>query len=369
MQGNLRYYSEKKSWSASKDVEFFDFIPREGPTGGRVVIDGFWVYGDWQIDNATLASEGEDFARIFGRIQVVQRDGLLRWNLPGDASRIACYGLLGPTRVGENADTSTSETNLTGTTALYIPMSKPLVHTADDFALPNDTFAKVVVQGMSASDLDISTSDVTLDSVDYYIVADCHEEHDLQFHCIDVVKMDELTSTTEGVISVNGKMHDLYLHARGASGGASLANLTDVRIDEPRGLLQTSKRTELTREYRFKRQCANNLNSTMGGELRADPFANSKACAVIISDERTSSFVGAYADRVKLNLTNSVASLRAITRTVKPRSAESLNAVAAAYGLKRVEQLTVKTNKKSKRNLGDWDRQHWPYLRLKAPLR
>jgi hypothetical protein len=368
VQGDLQYYSEKKSWSAGTDVEFFDFVPRQGPGGGRIVIDGFRCIATWQIDVATALREGEDMPRIFGRIQVVQRDGVVRWNAPGDASRILSYQFLGPSMVSENADTGATETNLTGTTELYIPMSKPLIHTPEDTALPADSFAKVIVQGMSSSDLNLGTSVVTFDAGTYYIIADCHEEHDLQFHCVDVVKVDELTSTTEGVISVGGKVHDMTLWARGAAGGASLANLTSVRIDEPAGMLQTSLRTELVTRYRYKRGSAANLNSTVGSEVRSDPFTNSKACGVIVSDKRTSTFSGAYADRIKLNLDNSVSSLRVLTRTMKPRSLESMNQIAAQYGLRSVEQITVKTDKKTRRNLADWDRRDWPYLPFKAPL-
>lgn len=369
MQGTLDHKSEVKAWSDGKEVEFFDWIPPEGPTGGRMVVHGFRLIADWQIDVATALAQGEDFPRLFTRVMVVQRDGVVRWNLTGDESRIACYGLLGPRRVSENADTGASETNLTGTTELYIPMSKPLVHTGEDFALGVESFGKVVIQGCGAAALDIGSSDVTIDSINYYVIADCSEEHDLQFKCVDTVKADELTSTGEGVISVGGKIHDLYLHKRGASGATALTNLTDIRIDEPRGMLPLSKKTELVRKYRWKRGCASNLNSTMGGEVRADPFVTGGACPVFISDERTSAWSGPYADRVKLTLTNTEASLKAITRTVKPRSPESANQLAARYGVRAQEQIVVKTAKKTKRALGDWPREMRPYLALKTTLR
>lgn len=366
--GNLRYYSETKSYSAGREIEFFDFVPREGPTGGRVVIDGFWIYADWQLDFATAATEGEDLARIFGRVIVEQRDGTKRWNLPGDASRIACYALLGTDRVSENADQAAAN-NVTGTTRLYVPMSKPHAHTPEDFALPADEFAKVILTCMSASDMNLGSGTVNVDSVTYYVMVDAHEEHDLQFHCVDVVKADLLTSTSEGVLSISGKLHDLILWARGQSGGASLANLTDVRIDEPLGFLQTSKRTELLNEYRFKRGVAANLNGTMGSEVRADPFATGVACAVMLHDERVSAWEGPILDRAKLSLTNTVASLYAIQRIIKPRSVGASNQVAAAYGLRSADQLTVKTNKKTAKSITDWPRHLHPFLPLKAPLR
>lgn len=368
MQGDLTYYSERKASTGPGDMEFFGFVPRQGPNGGRVVIDGFRVVVEWDIDVATAAAEGEDFARLFGNVQVVQRDGLVRWNLSGDRTRAACFALLGPQRMTDNADTGSSENDLTGRTELYVPMSKPWVHTEDDTALPVDNFAKVIIAGVTlATVLDIGSSAVTVNSLTYFVIADCHEDLDLQFYCVDVVKADLHTSTSETVISVGGKVHDLLLHATGAGGGASLSNLTNVRIDEPAGMLQTMTRLELESKYRYKR-LAGASSATVGGERYSDPFVNDKACAVILSDKRTSSWSGAYAERLKLNLSNSVSSIYSITRTMKPRSIESMNQIAAQYGVNRIEQITVKTDKKSKRTLGEWPRHLWPYLRFKAPL-
>lgn len=369
MQGTLRYYSEVKARTGSRDNEFFDFFPREGPTGGRVVLMGVWCYANWQVDITGAAEEGEDFARIFGRIQIETRQGVKRWNLTGAQTRIASYAFCGPEKYSENADTGASETNLTGTTAIYVPLAKPLVHTPDDFALPGDEFGKVIITDCAAADLDIGSCDATIDSVDYYLILDAVEEHDLQLHCTDVVKADLMTSTSEGVISVMGKLHDLIFWAAGAAGGASLANLTDVRIDEPAGVLPTSKRTELLREYRWKRGVGSNLNGTIGGEVRSDPFTAGKAVYAIVSTKNTSAWAGPYMDRLKINMTNSVSSVYAITRTVKPRPKSEANAVAAAYGLKSADQLSVKTDKKTQRSLSDWPKPLHPYLRLKAPLR
>ena len=368
--GLLRYYSEAKSWSGTSqgDREFFDFVPREGPNMGRVVIDGFWVYASYDITVATAVIQGEDLARVFGQIIVEKRDGMKRWNLPGDATRIATYAFLGADRFSESADVAVASNN-TGLYGLYVPMSKPLIHTPEDFALPADEFGKVVIRDVPPADLDIGTSDATIVSITYYVVVDAHEEFDLQFHCDDVVKADLFTSTSETVLQCGGKLQDLLIFARGASGGASLANFTNVRIDEPRGLLQQSLRTELQREYRFKRRAVNNLNSTMGGEVRADPFANNQALAVLLHDERTSAWDGQFVDRLKLNMTNSVASCYAITRTHKPHSKDVIRDVAAAYGLAQAEQLGVKTKAKTKTSIMDWPPGLRPYLPLKAPLR
>src|SRR5688500_2645889 len=99
-----QYKSEVKTWNASGgDNYFFDWIPREGPNGGRNMIDGFQLVVDGQVDVATAVIQGEDLARMWGRILVEQVDGVKRWNLPGDASRVASYLLAGPDRYSEHA--------------------------------------------------------------------------------------------------------------------------------------------------------------------------------------------------------------------------------------------------------------------------
>ncbi len=363
----LRYYSEKKSRVSGSNLEFFDFVPREGPTGGRVVIDGFYVYCDTQFDITVQTQEGEDQARFIANARVEEMDGTVRWNLPGDASRIMAYLLLGADKVTEQADIAVANNN-TQLLVMYIPMTKPLTHSPEDFALPADEFRKFVVQCYTDAGIATAGTTYATDSATYYIVADCHEEHDLQFHCKDEVKMDELTSTTEGKVAINGLLHDLVLHAAGSSGGAALTNLTDVRIDTE-NLLEVSTKKELLAEYRHRRGVAANLNSTMGGEVRADPFAVGKACPVLFSDHRTSAWAGKFLRQIKINLTNSVASLRAITRVVKPAQPQTRNAIASAYGVTDMAAVTVKTDKKTKRGLHEWPAPLRPYLPLKAPLR
>jgi hypothetical protein len=274
---------------------------------------------------------------------------------------------MGADAVPEQADVPAAN-NGTGLYALPIPMAKPLVHSPEDFSLPADEFRKIIVQMMTAGALDIGSSVVTVDTISYYVVAECHEEHDLVFHAKDTVKADLLQGLTEGTFQVNGKIHDLILHANGASGGAALTNFTDIRIDEPAGMLQVSKKTELLQEYQVKRRSAKNLNSTIGSAIRSDPFLTNQASYVIASDKRTSCWEGKYIDRCKVNLTNSVASLYAITRAVVPMNPEQRQQIAAAYGLQSAESLVVKTDKKTSRALGQWPKKLRPYMPLKASL-
>jgi len=364
----VEFKSEVKAWSsAGGSAYFFDWIPREGPNGGRIVIDGFWVHADIQVDNSAAAiAQGEDFARAFNRIIVEQVDGKKRWNLPGDSSRVASYGLEGPERYTETADVATSANNTAADTAIYVPMSKRHTHTPEDFALPVDLFKQLVVEYPGANVFDIGTTDISIDFINYYVIAECHEELDLVIHCEDEVAQTDMTSTTEGRIVTGGKLHDLFLHATGASGGASLANLTDVRIDEL-GIPPFLRVPDLEYIYRRKRNLGANLNSTMGGEVRSDPFVTDQACAVLLADGDTSFYEGPVLSSVRVVMTNTVSALRAIHRIVTPASAMVRNRTSAMYKVPP-GAFRVKAASKTMREVEKWPKPLRPFLPLKAPL-
>lgn len=346
-------------------MRFFDFIPREGPHGGRTIIDGFWLHAVGQCDVTVATIEGEDLARIFGLVTVEQVDGVKRWNLPGDASRIAVYGFEGAERYSEHADAAVAN-NQAFSVSMYIPMRKRFAHTPEDFALPADWFKEVAIQQPSAADLSVAGT-FSLDTVDYYVIPELHEDMDVQQYNVDEVGITDFTTTTEATLALGGKLHDLYLHARGAAGGGALTNLTEARIDVLG--VPTLKRTpDLIQLYRRSRNCGANLNATMGSEVRADPFANVKAVPLLMHDSETSAWDGKVVRTAKVNLTNTVTSMRAIHRQVVPASAEIRNRTNAAYGLKPSD-YRVATEKKSRRDPMAWPVQLRPFLRLKAPLK
>jgi hypothetical protein len=364
-----KYKSEVKAWNSSGgNGQFFDWVPRLGPNGGRMVIDGFYIHADLQIDTAAGAiAQGEDFARVFNRIIVEQHDGKKRWNLPGDQSRVMSILLDGIDRYTDSADVAVSTSNVAADVVLYIPMSKRFTHTPDDFAMPVDNFKMLTIEFASSSVFNIGSVVVSsIDFLNFYVIADCHEELDLQIHCEDEVSATDLTSLTEGRLVVGGKLHDLVLHATGASGGASLANLTDVRIDEL-GIPPFLRTPDLEMEYRRKRNNGANLNSTVGADVRCDPFATDQACAVLVADSETSFFEGPTLSTVKLTLTNTVAGLRALHRIVTPASSATRNRTSSLYNV-RPEMFVVKTGSKTRRNIGEWQKELRPYLRLKADM-
>jgi hypothetical protein len=363
------YKSEVKQWnSAGGSAYFFDWIPREGPNGGRVVIDGFYVHADMQIDTAAGATaQGEDFARVFNRIIVEQQDGKKRWNLQGDTSRVMSYLLDGADRYTETPDVAVSTSNAAADTVIYIPMTKRFTRNPEDFALPVDNFKQLTIEFASSTVFNIGSVVVSnIDFINFYIIADCHEELDLQIHCEDEVAATDMTSLTEGRLVTGGKLHDLVLHAQGASGGAVLTNLADVRCDDLQ-MPPFLRVPDLETAYRRKRDNGANLNSTMGAEIRSDPMATDQAAAVLVSDGSTSFYEGPTLQSVKLTLTNTVASLRALHRVVTPASAATRNRTSALYKV-GPDQFVVKAASKTKRGVGDWPKQLRPFLPLKAEL-
>lgn len=363
------YKSEVKAWNSSGgSAPFFDWIPRRGPNGGRNIIKGFWVHADMQVDTAAGATaQGEDFARVFSRIVVTQTDGKKRWNLNGDQSRIMSIALNGIDRYTDAADIAVSQSNVASDVAIYIPMAKRFTVRPEDFALPVDNFKDLVIDFASSTVFNIGAVVVSsIDSLNFYVIADCYEELDLQIHCEDEVSATLMTSTTEGRIVVGGKLHDLVLHAQGASGGASLANLTDVRIDEL-NMPPFLRTPDLEMVYRNARNNGANLNATVGGEVRCDPFGTDQAAAVLLSDDRTSCWDGPVLPTASVKMTNTVASLSALHRIVTPASPSIRNQTSALYKVDP-RAFVVKAEGKTRRSIAEWPRDIRPYLPLKAPL-
>lgn len=361
------YKSAKQAYAAGSALEFHGFIPRFGPMGGRNVIDGFELVCEMtDINVATAAVEGEDAYRVWKRIKVEQQGGIERWNLRGDETRVALYHLEGAERVREHADLAVAnDQSLVFST--YIPMSKRFAKRPIDFALPADLLHKVTIECADPSELSLGSAVVTIDSGRYYVMAHCHEEFEVELKVEDVVKSTPFPSTDGVTIKAGGRMQDLVLFARGANGGASLSNLTDVRVEELIPLALT-RDPELQRP--FLRDRFNTANSTTdGGTIRNDPTAANLAAPVLYCDADCSPFDGPIMDDVVVYTTNSVASLIAISRTVKPLSAAVATAVMSAYSLKPSDFL-VKTVGKSKRQAGRWAgrEDELQFVPKKAPL-
>ncbi len=364
MKKPLYFWSEAKSFVADANLSFRGFVPRKGPRGGRMVIDTFWLVVDFDdINVATTAVDGEDFWRAFQRIQVSQIDGKLRWNLRGDESRIAAFGMMPSTTVPDFADSGTT-TNQALEIMVPIPMAKPYAHNPTDYSLPADVFGELVIQCANLAELGVAGGTVTVDAATYYVVAECHEENGVQLKAEDKVDAFQLPATTGGRIVVGGRIQDLFLFARGAAGGAALTNLTSARIE---GILNraTVRDPDLTELFLRARGAAHN-GTTAGAATSLNPFANTRACAVVWTDgDRCVD--GPALDELVLELSNSVSSLIAIKRVVTTRSADIAAAVSRLYQIPP-QAWRIKTYGKSRRDPGRWSRAEQAFLPLVAPM-
>jgi dUTPase len=374
----LRFKSGSQNWVDNTDLTFKNFIDVRGPNGGRVCLDGVWAHVDLQVDVAVAAIDGEDLPRSIHTATVEQLDGRARVKLRGDALRTIGYQLEGPDRMHEHADVGVGN-NAAADVAVYIPFTKRYAKRGRDFALPAELLKEIVIRCSDGTDLGVAGGTITIDAggtSKVYLIPTWHEEFSLELKAEDELKQTNFTNVTDAELNISGKLHDLSFFARGAGGGASLANFTDVQIAEgadgggggavaymPKPLLRDP---DLVMEYRRKRH-AGDSNTTVGAERYLDPHVNDRAVPVFVSDPTTRVYDGPFVDRVKFTCTNSVASMIAISRAVKPKSTDLADAVGARYGI-RPEQMRVKTAGKTKRSTGAWEKALRVFMPMSAKL-
>lgn len=362
------YKSAKQTHVAGSTLDFHGFVPRYGARGGRNVIDGFEVVAEMtDITVAGTAVEGEDAYRVWKRLRVEQVGGIVRWNLRGDESRVAMYHLEGAERVREHADIAIAA-NQNLTFSAYIPMSKRFSKRPADFALPADLLHKVSIECGDVAEIGVGGGTVTITAGRYYVIAHCHEEFDVELKCEDEVKAAPFPSTDGITLKVGGRLQDLAVFARGANGGAAMANFTDVRIEELIPVALT-RDAELQRPFLRDRYNVEN-GTTDGASIRNEPVAGDLAVPVIYTDEDVSPFDGPIMDDAIVYTTNTVASCIAIYRVVKPLSGQVAQGVLNAYGLS-ASDFRVKTEGKSKREAGRWTGREddLQYMPKKGPLK
>lgn len=350
-------------------VNFANWMDPVGPNGGRQVIDYFNIYvtGSFTVAAATWA--GEDVARICANIRVEQHDSVVRQALGGDRSRIWTYACLGAPAVFEHADVGVGAAAPISY-VWQVCMRKPKMHTPGDFSLPVEEFKRIVLDVNTLGDAG-SAATLTVPSLTFYVIAHVREEFDVRIKCTDEVNLEDFKSTTQGMFTIGGRPQDLIVHVRGADGGASLAGLTDVRIDTI-NFPTLLKNPDLLTSYRIKRDAGNNLSTTQAAQLRSDPFvfpaATEKAVAVLLHDAETSAWSGRVVpNQMKVDMTNTVASPGAIIRRVVPTSQQARNRTLSIYKLSP-DQLRVATDAKSSRDIKDWPVGIRPYLPLKGDL-
>lgn len=371
MAAPLKYKSEVRPWSGASGAKInflTNSLPKQGPNGGRLVIDAITAHAELNVDVATAAIQGEDLYRGFRTITVKQRDGALRYNeIPGDAMRVYLYEAIGGDRVKEHADVATGD-GTDVTISCNIPLRKRYVHEMEDHALAAELLDQVIIGCADEGEMSLGTSVVTINSGSYWLIFECHEEMDIVYHAVDEVKVQDFESTTatEPRLNVNGRLQALLLFVRGASGGESLANLTAAWIHLPQNMApELNVSPDLVEYYGRERGQLGGSSGTQGTAISSDPFVGStiRAAAVLI-ETGTKCFEQPETDTVVVKTTHTLGkTLTMIARVAKPRLMSTQAAIARKYKLSG--NVRVKTSSNSKRQVRDWKPEFLAYLPVK----
>lgn len=353
------YKSAQYDWSTGKDQEFKPWVPAKGPTGRRNVIRGLLLHAVVDVDVATAAIQGEDLAKLFQRITIRDLGGV-RWDLTGEESRLMAAVLLGNQGFEEHADVGTGNGTVVEFT-LYIPFEKMFARRGYDFAIAADVFGETNVLMPTDGTLDIGTSAVTINSGTYKIWAYCREEGDLdkdgklvgvEFKQRDVFKSKRWESDEEATIVVNGGyLAECFAYKTGASGGASMANMTAHQIE---GIHRVSVDDAVMKhQYSLTRGGMPNGDGTIGEEVSSHPVrANQVRMLHTPPPDCKLRDLPFVAGSATVRATNSVTDPSLVYRIIKPKSASEAAAVSKLHG---ISKLRVKTAGKTQRGLGAWD--------------
>lgn len=376
-QITLKYKSETRPWSNASGayVEFTNaWIPKTGPKGGRLVIDRAIAHFVGNIDVATAALQGEDVYRFFGPMTAKQKDGTVRYNeVPGDSMRIFLYECLGADQTKEHPDVAIGNGQTVRAT-MVIPFEKPNMHEPGDYSLAADELEHIRIRCATSAELSLGSSEVTINSGNYYVIFECHEELDVVYHAVDEVRVQDFSSTTsqEERLNVNGRLQELLLYVRGAEGGASLANLTSAWIHEPQNLAPELVVTPDLKEYYARaRGEVTGAAGTTGDPVRSSPFsiATHRAVGVLIATG-TKAFESPEIEAAIVKAEHSLnATIRMVARIAKRRNdatqARLRERFKLAPGPNGLGIFRVKTKSNSMRNPGAWNPDLLPYLPIK----
>lgn len=362
---SIPYKSPAQSYQSGSALTFSGWVPKRGPNGGRVVIDEFEIIAKpTDVTVAVAAVEGEDLYRFVKKVSVVQQGGRRRYNgVRGDSLRQFLWHHVGQAQ--EYADLAIAA-NQSKSYSISVPMAKPDMLDPFDTSMPADVFDLLEIECADTAELGVGGGTVTIDAMQYYVIAWCHEEYSLVLHAEDVVSEHQLKSTSGDTLKIGGRLHDLLLFARGAQGGAAMANLTDVLIDElrPSALLANP---DLTQRWAKTKGVLANLASTSGSQIKNDPVGAGKSVPVIWTGPRTSVYDGVFLSECNLRLTNSVASVIAVTRTMLPKSEQVAAQVMQEYKTPP-GAFRVKTRGKTKRNPAEWNDELSIFMPFSARL-
>src|SRR5204862_8166163 len=116
-----------------------------------------------------------------------------------------------------------------------LPFTMCYEYTPDDYGMPAELFEKVSITCADATNMSLGTSVVTVNSGTYWVIAECHEEFGVVQYISDewmVRPMASVSATEQELIFPRGRPQDLYLWIPGQNGGQTLANLTEIFVEQ-----------------------------------------------------------------------------------------------------------------------------------------
>lgn len=367
MSHNPPWKSDTRNVNLGTPMELFDFVPLYGPGGGRVVVDKFIVCITGVITVAAALWNGTDVPRLLSLINVEARDGKQRWNLSGYKSRMMSIVLNGIEEHIEHANVAIGAAQAIDL-RLIIPMTKRKIRRGKDFAMPADLFRKVTLNFASLAGAATGAAVLSAPVLQAYVLAEWHEEHSIEFKAEDVVKSVDFNSNTQAKLALSGAVHDLFVCKEDTTaGGASIAAITDARIDDLGIPLLT--RQDYVASYTVKRQLSNTASgATPGGERYLEPVRDGKCLPIITSDTETSLWDGRIVENAKIDVGTGLAGLSCVTREVTEKSQANYNAQIARFQI-NPNQLRMKTDGKSRRGLADgWTKREQLVAVWSAPM-
>jgi hypothetical protein len=216
----------------------FDFLPHEGPRGLRLVVHAITIECTGNFDSvSTAAIQGEDMCGLLKQFRMADRKGPI-FDLPGDQLRAWCRDQIGDQHPEDPADRATSASAVTVTYRHYIPLALPRFDAegAKQFAIPADYFKQVgwVFRLVAAGNTDLQTGGTYVlnasTGVTFRVIMHCAEEFSFatkqRFEVTVQATEDDSRFPIKGI--ANLPIVSLFLHKAGASGGSSMANITDI---------------------------------------------------------------------------------------------------------------------------------------------
>lgn len=333
MSHNVDYQSLVYDWKPATTIPFADFVPHEGPNGGRVVIDAFKIRLFGTITVGTGTFDGRDLWRLLAQLITIEKaDGRNRWNLSGVKSRAMSIRMNGIDKHIEHATLAVAAGDTVDLTAV-IPMRQRFRAKPEEYSLAAEQFKQLVLVTPSLAGAATGTAVLSADDLSVQVLVEWHEEMYLE-HKVDwVVKSTDFNNNTQAQLALTGLMQDalLIIDDGTAGGGNSIAAITDVRCED----LGTpvAKRADLVNSYTMKFNLAPSGASAVAAERFHEPVRDGKLLPFMVADHQTAPWDGKLIPKAKIDVGVGAAGLSVITTEIVNKSEADYNAIASKHGV------------------------------------